>query len=180
MIPAFALGVPLSKTSMRYRRYRQHILHATSRICQIPTFTHFNTRDLHVAVFAAVATSQPSSDPVLEGDLIVYRPGDASMWKIGAVVEVAGPNRYEVRPVHAREAPQEGSIECFVEWDSDELSVLVSTDVHEIVLIDADYEERVVQDRSENPHGEMSEDCWRVATQTLENFQVSIPNHFIS
>ena len=117
---------------------------------------------------------------MLEGDLICYRPPDGSEWILGAVVDTAGDDRYEVRPVHSRVDEEDGRVECFVDWDADLSSCWISSDTFEVILLDFDYEQRVIEDRVENPHGEHSEDCWRVSTDTLRSFRVSIPQKFMT
>lgn len=114
-----------------------------------------------------------SSELILEGDLLVFRRLNDENWSIGAVVE-KGSTEFLIRPIYSRDTESTSLIECFVNWDPTIQSQILRSKSHEMQLLDVDYEVRVIQDRLENPHGEESEDCWKVSSTLLEKFKVKI------
>lgn len=91
------------------------------------------------------------------------------------MVEIPEKESYSVRSLCSRSLEEDGSLECFVNWEQDSGELSIQSETYEISIVDADYEERVVQDRLANPHGEVSEDCWRISTKVLDSFNVRIP-----
>lgn len=118
-------------------------------------------------------TITASSEPILEGDLLVFRTQNNENWSIGAVIEKAS-TEFLIRPVYSRDTESTSVIECFVNWDPTIQSQILRYESHEMQLLDVDYEVRVIQDRLENPHGEESEDCWKISSTLLEQFKVKI------
>lgn len=124
---------------------------------------------------AAACPSRPvfsslsaADDVILEGDLVAYRLPPAPRWTVAAVVSQPAPDTFTVRPVVQRALPAEnGTVELFVDWDPAVPETSLAAAASHIRLLDADFEERVVQDRIENPHGELSEYCWRVRPAAL-------------
>lgn len=116
------------------------------------------------------------ADPILEGDLIVHRPLRTSAddkWTVVAVTSVRS-DCYMVRPIYTRHTAQdERFIECFLDWSVD--PTRLGLDQHAVALVDAAYEPRVIQDRVENPHGELSEDCWKLYYDDITVPVVPIP-----
>lgn len=55
----------------------------------------------------------------------------------------------------------------FVDWSDGAQPEAIVTESLNIRLLDADFEQRVVQDRVENPHGEHAEPCWRISRAAL-------------
>lgn len=120
---------------------------------------------------------EPSEETavILEGDLLAYRHVDSQEWKVGAVTEVTGRFEYDVRPVYVRDTEDNSSLECFVDWRTSTDTVTIKPGRFSVKLLEADYEERIVQDRLANPHGEVSEDCWRVSSDVIADLRVTIP-----
>lgn len=118
-----------------------------------------------------------SAGPILEGDLVIYRQPTAIQWQLAAVVEPPSDTHYEVRPIIQRKLSTESDplVELFVDWDPSIYSVLLPRSTEDLDVIDADTEQRVIEDRVENPHGEISELCWRVDPQDLVPFKLNIP-----
>lgn len=115
-------------------------------------------------------------DVILEGDLIAYRPRMSRQWTVAAVVSPPRSDTYVVRPVVQRDgALDAAALELFVDWTPGTADAAVSIANCDVRLLDADFEERIVQDRIENPHGEQSEYCWRVNRATLGADTLPIP-----
>lgn len=143
-----AFGLSLSKCALRHKN--------------IP-----NT-NLQTATCPPRPVSLEGEDIILEGDLVAYRQPPAPKWTVAAVISQTEADNFTVRPVVQRDGTAEKDVlELFVNWTSTAEETAIQKPTHEIRLLDADFEERVVQDRIENPHGEMSEYCWRISREAL-------------
>lgn len=153
-------------------RALEHCYKRNSRVqVQVPQFS---------TIRRARTTSrieEPSEETaiILEGDLLAYRHNDSQEWKVGAVTEVTGRFEYDVRPVYVRDSENNSSLECFVDWRTSTDTVTIKPGSYSVKLLEADYEERIVQDRLANPHGEVSEDCWRVSSDLIADLHATIP-----
>lgn len=145
--------------------------HALGRRQNYVNRTNANSR---VLSFTEAKAEPGVPDVILEGDLLAYRQRSSASWYLGAVTYADASTRFHVRPVCTRGNEEGGIIECFVNWESDLTETIVSLPNYEVSLLDADYEERVVQDRLENPHGEVSEDCWKVSQTVLNRFSITL------
>lgn len=111
---------------------------------------------------------------------MAWRPAERGVWRVGAVVRVADARRFAVRPVYRRaseHALDDPSVcdECFVNWDSELKDELVQAGEGSLRVLDFSYEERIVQCRVENPHGEHSEICYRIPSNDLSSDMQPIP-----
>lgn len=118
--------------------------------------------------------------PILAGDLVVHRGGDAdSRWELSAVWHTHG-RVVELAPVHSRAVDAEGRYEVFIDWPAFETGLrevnLDDGQIVDMVALDdgVDFETRVVEDRVSNPHGEESEDCWYVQPSILAAWAVTL------
>lgn len=118
--------------------------------------------------------TESASVVVIEGDLIVYRLHSDKNWEIGAVTHTSG-NVIELAAVHARDTDDFGRLEVFVDWHRFSEFVTTSLAAIAIAPLETDYEKRVITDRVSNPHGEESEDCWRVHPSELSTYSITIP-----
>lgn len=117
-------------------------------------------------------------EPVLEGDLLAYRPlvapsTEPSSWSVGAVTHIAD-DIVELNAVHARSVDDHGRWELFVESQESFSSNGIPLSQLDFIFVDADYETRVIEDRIHNPHGEESEYCWRVRPQQLVDLNIML------
>lgn len=118
-----------------------------------------------------------SADPILEGDLILYRTSPTTNWTLAAVIEPPTPTHLELRPVIQRHlSTPPNPLELFVDWTASNPPKLVSRSNLDILPVDADFEQRIITDRLENPHGEVSEPCWRVKHTQLTPHLPNIPS----
>lgn len=114
-----------------------------------------------------------SAGPVLEGDLVAYRRHVESAWKVAAVTLISD-DTIILAPVHCRGTDGLGRLEIFVDWHLFNDAITASPDDVLVTALDTDNEMRIIEDRVINPHGEESEDCWRIRPTELMELSLTI------